>query len=793
MTTSPEASSPKWKLKSPQNLPEDSPSFLCDVCKHINFKFLIFECSVFEGYNEVPLDSYSKISEKQYCAFCRLVKKTIDNNYGAGIMPVEHEGKPIMISMIASLDAEALDLSSSRQLALWIKPDLLKNGTTPTLNIHTVREGSWVDSEAQGNCRVIPSQIDFLLALYWNRWCRNGLSALHKDHGPEKEDFHLPDGFRLIDVEKKCIVPADPSFEYITLSYVWGKGEALRLVNANHAELERENSLLKYEDQIPQTIKDAMYLVERLADRYLWVDALCIIQDNPADKQSQISVMDQIYGSSILTIAAAHGDRADAGLPGVRQGTRSITQGVETIQGICLANRPWSFDKSVGESKWNTRAWTFQERILTKRTLFITQQQMFFKCDHAVECLAEDLVRKLKPRMKATYPMDDTGRDMIPQKWSINIVSYQKTVEAFVTRDITYPGDVLNAFEGIAQRMRSIFRSEFMYGIPQSELEYCMLWEPWGGKFTRRCDAKGDALFPSWSWAGWIGPIRYNWEEKLSRVKWQDDFGEQYTSNEYRAPYAADSEEKLSEWRKEWVEKRTGSGFRYFHHSSDPDVWFRNPTAPEAERAPRLGPQCQPKTTHLRFWAWANELKFPADWKAPEDTGGGPLWEFKLVDQNGYFTGYFRVPMEILPKLDFRNKRYDLILISRTRHSHSRKEINDVKETLKPGIRPSNMYAGDGAEEELPWSEKALEDYDDEKDTTTEEHFFPDELQTKDAKWDLGFDRQRYDAYKPFCLYNFLAVEWNDGVAYRIGIGKVHIDAWAQEKDTIEWKLVTLG
>jgi hypothetical protein len=68
-------------------------------------------------------------------------------------------------------------------------------------------------------------------------------------------------------------------------------------------------------------------------------------------------------------------------------------------------------------------------------------------------------------------------------------------------------------------------------------------------------------------------------------------------------------------------------------------------------------------------------------------------------------------------------------------------------------------------------------------------------LLTQDAKWDLGFDLQRYDAYKPFCLYDFLVVELNEGVAYRFGIGKTHIDAWQQKKEGDKWKmkLITLG
>jgi hypothetical protein len=383
---------------------------------------------------------------------------------------------------------------------------------------------------------------------------------------------------------------------------------------------------------------------------------------------------------------------------------------------------------------------------------------------------------------------DDTGRDTIPQRWSINILSYQKTVEYFSTRAITYHGDVLNAFEGMAQRMRPLFRSEFVYGLPLSELDYCLLWEP-SGKICRRRDPDtGSTLFPSWSWAGWVGPIRYNWEERLGRVKWVDAFDRKFTSDEYRAPNSH-GDTTVQAWRKEWTEKKTTrSDFRYFYHSSDPDAWFRNPVAPEAERNHKFGPHCLSKTGQLRFWAWAMDLTLPKEWQTPVETTGS--WcQFPFADKKGYTMGYFRVPVEILPTMDH-TKLYDLVVIVRTRHYLTRKEAKDTKMPPEPD-KTSTLSAEESAKHEKSPSKKPLENYDDDKDVTLEENFFPDEPQMENGKWDLGFDRQRFDAYKAFCLYELLLVEWIDGVAYRIGTGKAHIDAWAREDP--KWKLITLG
>jgi hypothetical protein len=272
-------------------------------------------------------------------------------------------------------------------------------------------------------------------------------------------------------------------------------------------------------------------------------------------------------------------------------------------------------------------------------------------------------------------------------------------------------------------------------------------------------------------------------------VKWVDPSDNEFTTHEYRAPYAPGSDTKDQAWRKEWTEKATRSDFRYFYHSSDPDVWFRNPIAPETERNPRLGPHCNPETGHLRFWAWTVDLKFPKEWQTPKVTAGS-WWRFTFADKKGHTMGHFRTAVEVLPTMDH-TKLYDLVVIARTRHRHTRKEAKEPKEPSDPDKKTSAPAGEKSAKQEGSPTKKPLEDYDDEKDVTTEENFFPDEPQMENAKWDLGFDRQRFDAYKAFCLYEFLLVEWIDGVAYRIGTGKVHIDGWAREDP--KWKLIILG
>ena len=130
---------------------------------------------------------------------------------------------------------------------------------------------------------------------------------------------------RVIDVIDECVSPQPFDCGYIALSYVWGKVQSLQLRVSNIAELEASHSLRKKRSEVAQTILDAMDLVKAMGERFLWVDYLCIVQDG-ADEDLQIARMDRVYGAALVTIVAAGGMDADAGLAGVRSGSRLFPQ-----------------------------------------------------------------------------------------------------------------------------------------------------------------------------------------------------------------------------------------------------------------------------------------------------------------------------------------------------------------------------------------------------------------------------------------------------------------------------------
>ncbi|KXS96748.1 hypothetical protein AC578_9023 [Pseudocercospora eumusae] len=263
----------------------------------------------------------------------------------------------------------------------------------------------------------------------WPAFQNSGSHCPQQNVNPrDPNDSSLP-VIRLINVSSKCFeafgsvlnseTAAIPP--YVALSYVWGKDQVVKLCKSNMESLARPGAL---EDQKPsKSITDAMDLLLglRTGITYLWVDAICIVQDSDEDKALHIGRMGRIYAAADFTIVVASGEDADAGLPGLREGTRSIDQSaVEVIApgartysdkglkfhqyGLSIMDTLtplWDEDDDFWTTeKYATRGWTMQERVLSRRKLIFTKEQVYWQCATASYCeesVMEPDITTLKP------------------------------------------------------------------------------------------------------------------------------------------------------------------------------------------------------------------------------------------------------------------------------------------------------------------------------------------------------------------------------------------------------------
>ncbi len=221
-------------------------------------------------------------------------------------------------------------------------------------------------------------------------------------HNVQIQGLVASNRFRLINVETGQIEPGCMGLRYCALSYVWGRSTAefVAAMQSCGSSVFRPHPASKYLDMdtLPQTIKDAMSVVRHIGERHLWCDALCIDQSDATDREANIAAMSSIYGSSILTIIAGDGADASTGIHRLHSGPSRAERQVSVIsQGhmISFLDRRPTLQESLDDRircPWNSRAWTYQEYLLSRRCLIFFIDEVFFSCGSATKREAYELV-----------------------------------------------------------------------------------------------------------------------------------------------------------------------------------------------------------------------------------------------------------------------------------------------------------------------------------------------------------------------------------------------------------------
>jgi hypothetical protein len=184
---------------------------------------------------------------------------------------------------------------------------------------------------------------------------------------------------RLVSTEKSSIRLVEADFgdrpEYATLSHCWGKIKFLMLKRRNHKALKNHIPL----EKLPQTFKDAIEIARELGFAYIWIDSLCIIQDDREDWKRESALMSDVYGRSGLNIAASGAVDGRSGcffkLPENRICQVQVKQGNQVCTYKCVT---WfMYNDCLSNMPLMNRGWALQERLLPPRTLHFTLTEVF--------------------------------------------------------------------------------------------------------------------------------------------------------------------------------------------------------------------------------------------------------------------------------------------------------------------------------------------------------------------------------------------------------------------------------
>lgn len=319
-------------------------------------------------------------------------------------------------------------------------------------------------------------------------------------------DGEMENQWRLVIISVDKTAPAP----YFTLSYRWGSNQTL-LLQSSTIQAFRQGQQIS---DLPQTFKEAIIVARRFSVRYLWIDALCIIQDSREDWEREIPAMQYIYSNSACNLAASASDNPDGGLFRTRE-TRAIVPGVIAAPSAALrGGSHYVFDNSywnrhIFSGPLHRRGWVFQERLLSPRVIYFGKSQILWECFTELKCegfprgIPENhSVKNLTPLwdLQGRHQQRQLGDKMPTQLLRL----WNNLVREYSNCRLTKASDKLPAFAGIANLFKDVTGDQYLGGMWRSSLVEQLNW--WVDQPRVRISTEYRA--PSWSWASLDGPIR---------------------------------------------------------------------------------------------------------------------------------------------------------------------------------------------------------------------------------------------------------------------------------------------
>ncbi|ETS76013.1 hypothetical protein PFICI_12957 [Pestalotiopsis fici W106-1] len=313
---------------------------------------------------------------------------------------------------------------------------------------------------------------------------------------------------RILQIDAKTwtirLVRFDPAAhaKYVALSYCWGdqKGQ----LTSNKSTLPKLRAGISVQ-KLPATLRDAVTVTATLGLRYIWIDSICIIQDDKDDWKQEAGKMSTVYAQSLVTIIASSADSCSEGF---LEKDRAFSTEVSRVR---VQHREaevrarvlydWGHHRGGPQSdesarlRWmdpvDSRAWTLQERVLSGRYINFTSGEAQWGC---VSCRACECGQPLYGKLYETLPD--------AEKWF-------RIVEEYCTRNMKFATDKLVAIAGMARAMATVLQEKwYVAGLWLSPT-----WTPLtlqSFMWRRKIDSPltvfyNEYIGPSFSWASHRG------------------------------------------------------------------------------------------------------------------------------------------------------------------------------------------------------------------------------------------------------------------------------------------------
>lgn len=332
---------------------------------------------------------------------------------------------------------------------------------------------------------------------------------------------------RLIDLQPsnldsgqiRIVETTNVMLSYATLSYCWGTIHNKTWLTEK-GNLHKRTSAFNIES-MPKTVREAFIITSRLGFRYIWVDALCIVQDDAAEWARESANMGNIYHESVVTIVASSSRSAEQGCFNTRSRSHFdkfinlyrienvLKDGAASSIFVYQSVRPDLSIHEITEGPWSRRGWTYQEQIFARRILYMSESQLFWDCEHCHSTedglgILEHRERKnsVNPILRLQGPLNGVA---LLELW------YTDVVREYSGRALTFSSDRLAALSGLAKAVHLKKGVEYLAGIWKDSVLTGLLWRRTGA------GSKAEAYrCPSWSWLSQDSGVTY----ELAHGRW---------------------------------------------------------------------------------------------------------------------------------------------------------------------------------------------------------------------------------------------------------------------------------
>lgn len=300
---------------------------------------------------------------------------------------------------------------------------------------------------------------------------------------------------RLIDVNKLCLVSHLPKgTKYAALSHTWGLKQYRKVPMPVTTKQTLNDRLQGIEwTELTKTFQDAIRIAVALRIDYLWIDSLCIVQDDLGDWTIESSQMSSIYGGAYIVISATRSAIGDDGIFHDRPAPIEVEHVLvrpRLSHSIFTDPNASQFD----ENPLFSRGWCFQERLLASRVIHFSANELVWECNEDLQCECGSVKfsndRNFKMRLGSVLSQDDQSK-------RFNI--WAEVIRAYTSRNLTFETDRLPALSGTAQRFQTSYSGRYLGGLWESDLPSALLWNDIADPSKPQYVTPSNTA-PSWTW-----------------------------------------------------------------------------------------------------------------------------------------------------------------------------------------------------------------------------------------------------------------------------------------------------